>query len=480
MNFAADSQLRSAFEYLTPRYMVNLKLSYCRLDGRYDVLDCIGRGSYSEVYVARDTAAQEGARRTVVIKALNTRLGDVPDAELESTLFENFRNEAIALDRVRHPNIISRLGHGTAIDLANRTFHYLVLEYMPGGDLGTLYREKRMRFDDALFVLWQVSAGLDNVHRYGVIHDDIRPENLLLTADRKTVKIADFGTAKIESTQLKIKPVSTAIYAAPEHFSRVATTGTAERRRVQLTPTADIYALAKTTYSLLAGKSPRRFSQRRITEFPPEIAGQPWARHVLHVLSRATEAQPKNRYQTVSDFWADLADVALPSIKYLKRPDMALTDKLVERSQPSRLLRVFLCHSSGDKPSVRVLYSQLKFAGVAPWLDEMNLLPGQEWEREIPNAVRSSDIVIVCLSREAISKRGFVQREIRIALDVADEQPEGAMYIIPLKLEECDVPERLRKWHWINSFEAGAFERLLQSLRNRADEVGAELWEGSF
>src|ERR1051325_5414354 len=104
--------------------MSELKLQQCRLDGRYDVLDCLGRGSYSEVYVARDAAAQEGAPRTVVIKALNTHLQGVPDAELERTLIENFRNEAIALDRVRHPNIISRLGHGTAIDLQGRTFHY--------------------------------------------------------------------------------------------------------------------------------------------------------------------------------------------------------------------------------------------------------------------------------------------------------------------------------------------------------------------
>src|SRR4051812_10128285 len=115
--------------------MSELKLQQCRLDGRYDVLDCLGRGSYSEVYVARDAAAVEGAPRTVVIKPLNPPLRGVPDGELERTLIENFRNEAIALARVRPPNIISRLGHGTAIDLQGRTFHYLVLEYLPGGDM---------------------------------------------------------------------------------------------------------------------------------------------------------------------------------------------------------------------------------------------------------------------------------------------------------------------------------------------------------
>src|ERR1044071_5835285 len=100
--------------------MSELKLQQCRVDGRYDVLDCLGRGSYSEVYVARGVAAEDGAPQMVVLKALNTHLQGEPDPELEQTLIENFRNEAIALDRVRHPNIISRLGHGTALDLHNR------------------------------------------------------------------------------------------------------------------------------------------------------------------------------------------------------------------------------------------------------------------------------------------------------------------------------------------------------------------------
>ena len=145
--------------------MSELKLQQCRLDGRYNVLDCLGRGSYSEVYVAEDTAAQPGAPRTVVIKALNTHLQGVPDPELERTLVENFRNEAIALDRVRHPNIISRLGHGTAIDLQNRTFHYLVVEYLPGGDLQSLILRRPLPLDGALFYLEQVCKGLAHATR---------------------------------------------------------------------------------------------------------------------------------------------------------------------------------------------------------------------------------------------------------------------------------------------------------------------------
>jgi hypothetical protein len=114
--------------------------------------------------------------------------------------------------------------------------------------------------------------------------------------------------------------------------------------------------------------------------------------------------------------------------------DEIIVDSVPNALTVKRRLRAFLCHSSGDKPAVRGLYRSLRTFGIHPWLDEENLLPGQAWELEIPKAVRSSDIVIVCLSRGSVSKAGYVQKEIKFALDVADEQPEGAIFIIPLRL----------------------------------------------
>ena len=133
-----------------------------------------------------------------------------------------------------------------------------------------------------------------------------------------------------------------------------------------------------------------------------------------------------------------------------------------------RSLRVFLCHSSNDKPAVRDLYRRLLRNDIDPWLDEEKLLPGQDWQREIPNAVRNCDVVIVCLSHGSISKKGYIQKEIKYALDVADEQPEGAIFIIPLKLEDCDTPERLCRWQWVNLFEEKGYQRLMLALRARA------------
>ena len=304
--------------------MSELKLQQCRVDGRYDVLDCLGRGSYSEVYVARDLAAADGSPQMVVLKVLNPNLQGSPDPELEQTLIENFRNEAVALDRVRHTNIISRLGHGTAIDLQGRVFHYLVLEYLPGGDMQQLCRRRPLKLEGALFYIRQVSSGLEHAHERGVIHRDIKPQNLLLTADQHTLKIADFGVAKIEATDGAITRVGTDIYAAPEHHP-LRQTGPLDTAALtlpdrQLTPAADVYSLGKTAYMLLTGESPRRFPQRPVTELPPEFAREPWATYVLRVIERATQTNPAKRYQRVQDFWSDLEDAAMPKTRVLGQP----------------------------------------------------------------------------------------------------------------------------------------------------------------
>ncbi len=304
--------------------MTELKLQQSLLDGRYEVVDCLGRGSYAEIYVARDLAAAEGQPQTVVIKALNVLLQGVPDADLERTLIENFQNEAVALDRVRHPHIISRLGHGTALDLAGTAFHYIVLEYMAGGELGARVRERPFTLDRALFYLEQVCSGLQHAHDCGVIHRDIKPQNLLLTADAQNVKIADFGVAKIEASEGAITRVGTNVYAAPEHNPLVQTgpLDTASlTSQPQLTPAADIYSLAKTTYTLLAGEAPRRFSHRQITELPESVAQKTWAGDVLRVLRRATEEKPDRRHQTVREFWEELSDASLPPTQPLKPQD---------------------------------------------------------------------------------------------------------------------------------------------------------------
>jgi formylglycine-generating enzyme required for sulfatase activity len=142
----------------------------------------------------------------------------------------------------------------------------------------------------------------------------------------------------------------------------------------------------------------------------------------------------------------------------------------------NRPLKVFLCHSSADKPAVRELYKKLRDEPwISSWLDEEDIFPGDDWNLEIQKAIRETDAIIVCLSKGSITKEGYVQREIKTALDYSDEKPERTVYIIPIRLEECTPPERLSKWQYADYFEGNrdrAFQRLLVSLKRRADSLG--------
>ena len=88
-----------------------------------------------------------------------------------------------------------------------------------------------------------------------------------------------------------------------------------------------------------------------------------------------------------------------------------------------RPLKVFLCHAHADRDAVRALYTRLTNDGVDAWLDKETLLPGQDWELEIKKAVREADVVVVCLSKQ-FNQAGFRQKEVRLALDTAMENPK--------------------------------------------------------
>jgi hypothetical protein len=150
-------------------------------------------------------------------------------------------------------------------------------------------------------------------------------------------------------------------------------------------------------------------------------------------------------------------------VRYL---DALLKSTKANKSDEEKPLRVFLCHSSNDKRPVRTLYQRLCADKIAAWLDEEELIAGQDWDREIKIAVRACDIVIVCLSNGSITKEGYVQKEIKYALDVADEQPEGSIFLIPVRLEECVVPERLKKWHWVDLFTEQGYDKLLRGIKS--------------
>ena len=143
------------------------------------------------------------------------------------------------------------------------------------------------------------------------------------------------------------------------------------------------------------------------------------------------------------------------------------------QDESAQRLSIFLCHSSGDKPVVRELHRKLSADGFWPWLDEEDILPGQNWDAEIRKAVKSAHVVLVCLSQGSVNKRGYIQREISMVLDAAEEQLEDDIFLIPLRLEDCSVPQRLRRWQWVDYFQdpGKGYSRLLRSLERRENDI---------
>lgn len=142
----------------------------------------------------------------------------------------------------------------------------------------------------------------------------------------------------------------------------------------------------------------------------------------------------------------------------------------------SRNLRVFLCHAQPDKPIVRALYNRLLSEGwIDPWLDEENLFPGQERNTEVDRAIESADMVIPCLSKQSLSTDGYMQRELKSAIDIARDKPENSSFIVPIRLDDCEVPRSLRPWHYVDFSSEDTreqeYSRLIQSLRIKFELV---------
>jgi hypothetical protein len=142
----------------------------------------------------------------------------------------------------------------------------------------------------------------------------------------------------------------------------------------------------------------------------------------------------------------------------------------VETAQPKPT--VFLCYAGPDRAMVDDLYERLTKDGFSPWMDKWSLLPGQEWRLEIRRAIERSDYFIACISRR-FQEKTYANKEIKLALDVLDMMPEGAIFLVPVRLEKCPIQERLASRQWVDLFVSDGYQRLLQALRFRQrGEVG--------
>jgi beta-lactam-binding protein with PASTA domain/tRNA A-37 threonylcarbamoyl transferase component Bud32 len=303
------------------------------LDGRYRLDRTIARGGMATVYLATDTRLD----RVVAVKVMRAVLADDPE------FVERFTREARAAARLSSPDVVGVFDQGK--DAATGTA-YLVMEHVPGRTVRALLREQgTLPPAQALALLEPVLRALAAAHAAGLVHRDVKPENLLV-ADDGRVKVADFGLARaVETTTLTATTgllLGTVAYLAPEQV----VDGSADAR-------TDVYAAGIVLWELLTGvppyssDSPLSVAYRHVNEdVPPPgtvIGGVPPAVDdlVVRATRRDRAARPVDAGAFLAEVRAVLADLPPDDTDtvVVRRPTATQPTLVVERGRPTRPVR---------------------------------------------------------------------------------------------------------------------------------------------
>jgi hypothetical protein len=170
-----------------------------------------------------------------------------------------------------------------------------------------------------------------------------------------------------------------------------------------------------------------------------------------------------------------------PSQQKPERPSERVLQPVVASESTSSKLIPFLCYAKENSTGVREFRERLKAESwIDPWFDEEDILPGQMWEGSVTDAVHNSHAVIIFLSSIAIRTEGFFHKELKLALDAAAEKPDGTIFIIPIRLDECEVPERLQPYQYVDYFgdaehKNRVYSNLIKALKIRAENLGIKM-----
>ncbi len=245
-----------------------------------ELLELLGRGGMGYVYRAR----QRKLEREVALKVV------APDPERQADFTERFAREAQVLARLNHPNIVAVHDYGQ-----DGSFCWLVMEYVDGSNLRDVIRAGELEPAEALALVPKICDALQFAHDQGVVHRDVKPENILLDTDG-CVKIADFGLAKLIGTPTALvtltgsrQVLGTFRYMAPEQLDHP----------LEVDHRADIYSLGVVFYEMLTGEIP-------MGRFDPPSLRSAASLEVDGVVLRALEKEPERRYQRASEVKSDL------------------------------------------------------------------------------------------------------------------------------------------------------------------------------
>ena len=287
--------------------------------GDYELLEELGRGGMGIVYRAR----QVSVNRLVALKVIRPdRLGSMTQVTKRKTI-ERFRNEAEAAARINHDNLVTVYEVGSDADC-----HYFSMRYVEGSSLSEKTRESPADNRQAAEWIEPICRAVDAVHRNGILHRDLKPQNILLEAATGRTLLADFGLAKLAEDDAHMTQTGDAIgtpsYMSPEQFEDASSVGIG----------TDIYALGATLYCLLSGRPPFQASSAMLTmkqvistdAVPLRQVNPAVDRDLETICMKCLDKSPARRYESA----AALADELK---RYLEgRPILARPVALPERA----------------------------------------------------------------------------------------------------------------------------------------------------
>jgi len=267
--------------------------------GRYQIDKELGKGAMGAVYLGRDPKIG----RVVAIKTLALAQEFEPGELAEAK--ERFFREAETAGRLSHPNIVTIYDAGEEHDLC-----YIAMELLKGGDLGAFTKSSSLLpVETVVSIIARVAEALDYAHRHGVVHRDIKPGNLLYDPQIDTLKVTDFGIARLTDSS---KTKTGMVFGTPSYMSPEQLAG----KRIE--GRSDLFSLATTLYQLLCGQLP--FEGESMAQLMFKISNEPPADILRYnpnlpprlaaFLERALAKNPDERFQTGNEFAEGLRTAA--------------------------------------------------------------------------------------------------------------------------------------------------------------------------